>query len=72
MLPLKTDAVPRVAELPTCQNTLQAFAPLMRVTRLPEPVTRVDSVWKMKTALGSFWPSRTRAFGAVIWNVPFV
>ena len=28
MLPAKTVVVPSVAELPTCQNTLQACAPL--------------------------------------------
>jgi hypothetical protein len=30
MLPRKMEPVPSVAELPTCQNTLQAWAPLMR------------------------------------------
>jgi hypothetical protein len=58
MLPLKKDVVARVAELPTCQKTLQAWAPLMSLTLLDEAVIRVDGIWKTKTALGSFWPSR--------------
>ena len=32
MFPLKTEFVPSVAELPTCQKTLQALAPLARTT----------------------------------------
>ena len=53
MLPLKAEFVPRVAELPTCQNTLQAWAPLVRMTLLAESVMSVDGAWKMKTAFGS-------------------
>ena len=33
---------PIVAELPTCQNTLQACAPPIRRTRLAEPTVSVD------------------------------
>ncbi|MDQ0662814.1 hypothetical protein QFZ35_001312 [Arthrobacter ulcerisalmonis] len=58
MVPLKLDAVPSVAELPTCQNTLQAWAPLMRMTLLAEAVTRVEATWKTNTELGLPWPSR--------------
>ncbi|GGR03358.1 hypothetical protein FHS38_000495 [Streptomyces netropsis] len=57
MVPLKKEWVPRVAELPTCQNTLQACAPLMRATLLADPVIRVEAIWKMKTALGLPWAS---------------
>jgi hypothetical protein len=32
MVPLNIEVVPRVAELPTCQKMLAAFAPLMRTT----------------------------------------
>lgn len=32
MSPLKTAFVPNVAALPTCQKTLQAFAPLIKST----------------------------------------
>jgi hypothetical protein len=59
MFPVKTEPVPSVAELPTCQNTLHSWAPLISVTVLPEPVISVESVWKMKTAVGSPAPSRT-------------
>jgi hypothetical protein len=48
----------RVAELPTCQNTLQADAPLMRLTVLSVAVMRVLLAWKMNTAPGSFCASR--------------
>ena len=53
MVPVKVEFVPRVAELPTCQNTLQAWAPLVRMTLLAESVTSVEGTWKMKTAFGS-------------------
>jgi hypothetical protein len=57
MLPRKVEFVPNVAELPTCQNTLQAWAPLISATLLPEAVIRVEVIWKMNTALGSPWAS---------------
>ncbi len=53
MFPLNTEFVPRVAELPTCQKTLQALAPLARTIWLPLPVVRVDAIWKMNTAAES-------------------
>ncbi|KRD21322.1 hypothetical protein ASE41_14635 [Streptomyces sp. Root264] len=53
MVPTKVELVPRVAELPTFQNTLQGCAPLTRMTLLAEAVVSVDPAWKMKTALGS-------------------
>ena len=57
MFPLKEEPVPRVAELPTCQKTLQAWAPPMRFTTLPDAVISVEPTWKTKTALGSPWAS---------------
>jgi hypothetical protein len=51
MVPVKVDPVPRVAELPTCQKTLQAWAPLTRSMLLAESVVSVEPAWKMKTAL---------------------
>ena len=46
--------VPIVAELPTCQKTLEAWAPFARIT-LPTVavVTRVDPIWKIQTAFAS-------------------
>jgi hypothetical protein len=61
MVPVKVDPVPRVAELPTCQKTLQAWAPLLRITVLAESVRSIDPTWKMKTAFGSFCASRVSA-----------
>jgi hypothetical protein len=61
MLPLKSEFVPSVAELPTCQKTLQAWAPLMKLTLLPGAVVKVLAILKMKTASGSFWPSNVSA-----------
>src|ERR1035437_5968340 len=58
MFPLKSELVPSVAELPTCQKTLQAVAPLARTTWLPLPVVSVDPIWKMNTAPGLPAPSR--------------
>jgi hypothetical protein len=40
-VPAKLVVVPSVAELPTCQKTLQGSAPLTRRTALPDPVLRV-------------------------------
>jgi hypothetical protein len=51
--PRNTELVPRVAELPTCQNTLHACVPLINATVLEEEVINVDPAWKTKTALGS-------------------
>src|ERR1700759_3117107 len=47
-----------VAELPTCQKTLQAWAPLVRRTAVPVSVPREEPAWKMKTAFGSPCASR--------------
>src|ERR1700722_2473932 len=58
MLPAKVEPVPSVAELPTCQKTLQAWAPLMRLMALAEAVVSVEPIWKMKTAFWLFCPSR--------------
>src|SRR5437867_1257994 len=61
MLPLNTEPVPRVAELPTCQKTLAALAPPLRITWRAEVVVRVDAIWKMNTALASPWASSVRS-----------
>lgn len=53
MVPTNVVFVPNVAELPTCQNTLQAVAPPVSATVLLEAVINVDPAWKMNTALGS-------------------
>jgi len=61
IVPTNVDFTPRVAELPTCQKTLQAaWVGLITDTRLSVAVTSVDPAWKMKTALGSFWASSVR------------
>ena len=60
MLPLNSVLVPSVAELPTCQKMLQAFAPLVRRTDEPLAVVNVLPIWKIKTALGSPSPSSVR------------
>jgi hypothetical protein len=57
MVPTKVEPTPRVAELPTCQKTLHAWAPLMSTTLLLGEVMSVKPAWKMKTALGSPWAS---------------
>jgi hypothetical protein len=46
-VPLKCDAVLRVAELPTCQKTLQALASWISSILLRTPVVRVDGIWKI-------------------------
>src|SRR5512132_1306228 len=68
MLPVKVEFVPSVAELPTCQKTLQADASPSRLTLLLDAVMSVAAIWKMKTPLGSPWASSVSV--PVIWNVP--
>ena len=57
-VPTKVVVGPMVAELPTCQNTLQGWADPTSSTRLLVAVSRVEPAWKMKTAAGS--PSASR------------
>lgn len=60
-LPLKT-AVVLIAAVSTRQKTLQAWAPLVRDTVLPDPIVSPDAAafaWKMKTAEELPCPSRT-------------
>ncbi|HYO31899.1 MAG TPA: hypothetical protein VES21_03545, partial [Nocardioidaceae bacterium] len=49
-----------MAELPTCQKTLQADAPLTSDTVLPGLVINEDPAWKMNTAFGSPCASKVR------------
>ena len=58
MVPWKVELVFRVAELPTCQNTLQACAPPVSRILLPVLVPRVEPAWKMNTAPGTPCASR--------------
>ena len=58
IVPTKALSVPSVAELPICQNTLHAFAPLVRETVLLEAVVSVDPIWNTQTASGSSCASR--------------
>ena len=51
MFPANDVPVPSVAELPTCQNTLPADAPLIRTTDETLAVVSVLPILKMKTAL---------------------
>lgn len=57
MFPARLESAPNVAELVTCQKTLQACPPLMKVTELDAAVIRSDVAWKIQTAFGSFSPS---------------
>jgi len=47
MVPLKSEFVPRAAEVPTAQKMLHASAPLRRITLLPDAVVSVLPIWKM-------------------------
>ena len=51
----------RVAELPTTQKTLHAWAPFSSSTDEPEAVTRSEEAWKMNTPL----PLSTSGLAAV-------
>lgn len=43
-IPLNAVLEPKVAELPTCQTTLQAWAPLINVTAAPVAVVKVEPI----------------------------
>jgi hypothetical protein len=60
MLPTKVLVEPKVAELPTFQKTLQAWAPPISTTVLVEAVIRLEPAWKTNTELGSPLPLRVR------------
>ena len=53
IVPMNVDPVPSVAELPTCQYTLQACAPLIRLTWLPEADVNAEPIWNTNTEFGS-------------------
>jgi len=46
MVPLKSQAVPIVARLPTCQKMLPALAPPVRMTLIPLPTVNPVPIWK--------------------------
>jgi hypothetical protein len=52
-VPCSVELVPKVAELPICQKTLQADPPLIITTELELAVVNVDPALKIKTALAS-------------------
>jgi len=56
-LPWKLVVAPKVAELPTCQNTSQAPVPLISSTLEPAAVVNVLPILKMKTELMFVPPS---------------
>ncbi len=59
-LPTRCEPASSVAELPTCQKTLQAWALFVSVTVLDEAIFSVEPAWNTKTAFGSPPPSRVR------------
>ena len=54
IFPTNEDVPPMVADVPTCQNTLAACAPLMSTTLLLTAVVSVLPIWKMNWAFGLF------------------
>jgi hypothetical protein len=57
IVPARVEPVASVAELVTCQKTLQGLAPLMSATRLDDDVMNVEVALKIQTEFGSPWPS---------------
>ena len=60
-VPLKTEVVPKVAVLPTCQKMLDANAPPLRITLRPDVVVSEDAICIMKTALAFPNASKVRS-----------
>ena len=52
MVPLKTEEVPRVAELPTCQKMFLAWAPPVKMTLPLTATVSVLAIWKTQTSFG--------------------
>jgi hypothetical protein len=61
IVPTKLVEVPRVADEPTCQKTLQACTPFSRTMLAEDPVVKVEPAWKMNTASGFPPPFRVMA-----------
>src|SRR5580692_2616269 len=57
-VPENDDEAPVLTAPVTCQNTFEAWAPLTNLMSLEAAVLRAALTWKMKTAFGSFSPSR--------------
>nr|WP_254896773.1 hypothetical protein [Amycolatopsis sp. Hca4] len=74
IVPDKNESAPVLAAPSATQNTLAAFAPLTRSTRLPAAVSNAASVWKRNTASGLPCASRVtvpvRASAAPAWCTP--
>jgi hypothetical protein len=51
IFPAKLLPVCMVAEVPTCQNTLQGNAPPAKATMAPVAVVRVRPIWKIHTSV---------------------
>jgi hypothetical protein len=64
--PTKEELVPKDADEPTCQKTLQAWAPPVKIIELAVAVVSVDAVLKINTALES--PSASRVKFPVMLN----
>ena len=60
-VPLKTEVVPKVAELPTCQKMFDANAPPLRITLRPDVVVSEDAICIMKMAFASPFASKVRS-----------
>jgi len=59
MFPAKVVLVPRVAELPTCQNTfLERPPPAMMTWLLPAAVVTVETIWNIHMPVAD--PERVR------------
>ena len=63
IFPANAVVVPSVAELPTCQNTLHGFPPLIITTEELLAVVSVLPIWKIKSAFGL--PCALRVSGPV-------
>jgi hypothetical protein len=50
--------MPLVAELVTCQKTMQASAPLINITDVLSAMMSKEPDWKIQTASGFPWASK--------------
>ena len=61
IVPWRTEVVPSVAELPTCQKMFLSWQPPLRTTWRPDVVVSEEAIWKMKTPFALPWQLKVKS-----------
>ncbi|KAF4621643.1 hypothetical protein G7Y89_g14507 [Cudoniella acicularis] len=57
IVPANAMLIPKVADVPTCQKTLQGKPPPESITAEPTEVTKVEPIWKYQASVGDPVPA---------------